>query len=72
MAIVADASGNGGGKTGSGPENKLSSITRIATAVYGTLTPAFVGEIATDTTADQNYVGTGTSANTDWAKTSKV
>lgn len=71
MATVAELSGNGGGVTGSGPENKLSATTRVATAVYGTLTPAFVGEIATDTTADQNYVGIGTSANTDWAKTSR-
>jgi hypothetical protein len=71
MATVADKSGNGGGTTGSGPEDKLSATTRTATAVHGALTPAFVGEIATDLTDGQNYVATGVSANTDWAKTSR-
>ena len=36
-----------------------------------TATPNYVGEIVSDVT-DQNYVGTGTSANTDWAITNKV
>lgn len=71
MATVTESSGNGGGIMGAGPENKLSATNRTAAAVYGTLTPNYVGEIATDTTADQNYVGTGTAANTDWAKTGR-
>ena len=62
MATVTELSGNGGGITGAGPENKLSSTTRTVTAVHGTITPDFVGEVVTDVTADQNYVGTGTSA----------
>jgi len=71
MATVAEASGNGGGATGAGPENKLSATNRTVAAVHGTATPGYVGEIVTDIDADQNYVGTGTAANTDWAKTSR-
>ena len=71
MATVAESSGNGGGAVGAGPENKLSATNRTVAAVHGTITPNYVGEIATDTTADQNYVATGTSANTDWAKTQR-
>lgn len=71
MATVRELSGNGGGINGSGPENKLSEVNRVATAVYGTLTPAYVGEIATDTTNDQNWIGIGTTANTNWARTPK-
>jgi hypothetical protein len=66
MAIVADLSGNGGGTTGSGPEHKLDSVTRVGTAVIGTMTPAFVGELATDTTADVNYRAIGATS-ADWA-----
>ena len=71
MATVAETSGNGGGTVGSGPENKLSSVYRTVAAVHGTATPNYVGEIVSDVT-DQNYVGTGTDANTDWAITNKV
>ncbi len=71
MATIAEASGNGGGINGSGPENKLSSATRTVAAAHGTETPGFVGEIVTDVAADQNYVGTGTAANTNWAKTGR-
>lgn len=71
MATVKELSGNGGGAVGSGPENKLSSVNRTVAAVHGTATPNYVGEIVTDVT-DQNYVATGTSANTDWAITNKV
>lgn len=71
MATVTELSGNGGGTVGAGPENKLSAPNRTVAAVHGTATPAYVGEIVTDIAADQNYVGTGTSANTDWAKTSR-
>ena len=68
MATVAELSGNGGGRNGAGPENKLSEVNRAVTAVHGTVTPSYVGEKATDITADQNYIATGTSANTDWAR----
>lgn len=66
MATVSESSGNGGGAIGAGPENKLDSVTRVGSAVIGTMTPAFIGEIATDTTADANYVAIG-STNADWA-----
>jgi hypothetical protein len=65
MATVVDLSGNA--PHGAGPENKLDSVNRTVAAVSGSITPAYVGEIASDLAADQNYVGTGTSANTDWA-----
>ena len=79
MAIVSDVGGNGGGITGAGPENKLSSVNRTVSAVHGSATPGYIGEIATDVAADQNYVAKradgdmdadalGTS---DWAKTSR-
>jgi hypothetical protein len=71
MATVTESSGNGGGTVGAGPEKKLSSANRTVAAVHGTATPGYVGEIVTDIAADQNYVGTGTSANTDWAKTGR-
>lgn len=79
MAIVAESSGNGGGPMGSGPEDRLSSVTRVVAAVHGTATPAFIGEIVTDIAADQNYVGkratgvldTATLGTSDWAKTSR-
>ena len=57
MAIVADASGNGGGKTGSGPENRLDSVNRGAATVLSNLTPSYVGEIAHDVASDTNYRG---------------
>lgn len=75
MAIVKDSSGNGGGPTGSGPENQYSGVSVIASAISGTTVPSYVGQIATDTTADQNYIAhradvtsTAALANTDWAK----
>ncbi len=79
MAIVAEASGNGGGANGSGPENKLSSVNRTVAAVHGTATPTYIGEIVTDIAADQNYVGkradgvlnTDALGTSDWAKTSR-
>ena len=67
MATVTETSGNGGGATGAGPENKLSSTNQTVAAVHGTVTPSYVGERATDASADKNYVATGVSANTDWA-----
>lgn len=65
MATVTELSGNGGGTTGAGPEHKLDSVTRVGAAVVGTMTPAFIGEIATDTTADVNYRAIGTTT-ADW------
>ena len=56
MAIVAEASGNGGGTTGSGPENKLSSVNRGAATVIANLTPSYIGERAHDVASDRNYV----------------
>mgnify|MGYP001242124042 FL=1 len=76
MATVAEASGNGGGRTGSGPENEYSRVSVVASALHGTTVPGYVGQLGTDTTADQNYIGqradvtsTAALANTDWAKT---
>jgi len=74
MAIVAETSGNGGGETGSGPENKLSSVNRGAATVIGNLTPTYIGEIAHDVASDTNYVAkrvdgdmdTDTLTNADW------
>ena len=57
MAIVSDSSGNGGGRVGSGPENKLSSVNRVGATVIANLVPAYIGERATDVASDQNYVG---------------
>ena len=79
MAIVADSSGNGGGIVGFGAEQKLSSVNRTVAAVHGTATPEYIGEIVTDVTADQNYVGkradgvlnTDTLDTSDWAKTAR-
>ena len=75
MAIVKDSSGNGGGSTGSGPENQYSGVSVIASAISGTVVPSYVGQIATDTTADQNYIAhradvtsTAALANTDWSR----
>tara|TARA_R110000824_G_scaffold297972_1_gene486193 strand:- start:605 stop:844 length:240 start_codon:yes stop_codon:yes gene_type:complete len=75
MAIVKDSSGNGGGTTGAGPENKLSSVNRVAATVIANLVPAYIGERATDVASDQNYVGkradgvmnTDALTNADWA-----
>ena len=57
MAIVAEASGNGGGATGAGPENRLDSVNRGAATVLSNLTPGYVGEIAHDVASDTNYRG---------------
>ncbi|MAG26325.1 hypothetical protein CMI47_12315 [Candidatus Pacearchaeota archaeon] len=57
MATVLEASGNGGGRNGSGPENKLSSVNRGAATVIANLTPSYIGEIAHDVASDTNYVG---------------
>ena len=56
MATVAEASGNGGGTVGAGPENKLSSVNRGAATVIDNLVPAYIGEIAHDVASDTNYV----------------
>ena len=75
MATVIEASGNGGGQTGSGPENELSRVSVLASALYGTTVPSFVGQKGTDTTNDQNWIGqrvditsTTALANTDWSR----
>ena len=75
MATVIEASGNGGGQTGSGPENEYRRVSVVASALSGTTVPSFVGQKGTDTTADQNYIGQRTDltsttalANTDWSK----
>ena len=56
MAIVADVSGNGGGTSGSGPENKLSSDNRGVSTVIANVVPSYIGEIAHDVASDTNYV----------------
>ena len=66
MATVTELSGNGGGSVGAGPEYKLDSVTRVGAAVVGTMVPVFIGELATDTSADQNYRAIGLT-NADWA-----
>jgi hypothetical protein len=74
MAVVIETSGNGGGKTGSGPENKLSSVNRGAATVISNLVPSYIGEIAHDVASDTNYVAkrvdgdfnTDTLTNADW------
>lgn len=69
MATVADASGNspaGYGYT----DRKLVTPTRVnAGTPIASLTPAFVGEIVYDTTNGITYRGTGTTANTQWIRT---
>jgi hypothetical protein len=75
MAIVTELSGNGGGATGAGPENKLSSVNRVVATVIANVAPSFIGEIATDVASDKNYVGkradgamnTDALTNADWA-----
>ena len=57
MTVVVEASGNGGGATGSGPEDKLSSVNRGAATVIANLVPSYIGEIAHDVASDTNYVG---------------
>jgi len=74
MATVTEVSGNGGGRTGSGPENKLSSVNRGAATVIANLTPSYIGELAHDVASDRNYVGkrvdgvfnTDTLTSSDW------
>ena len=39
MATVIEASGNGGGQTGSGPENEYSRVSVVASALSGTTVP---------------------------------
>jgi len=75
MATVSDLSGNGGGRSGSGPENEYNRVTSTASALHGTTTPSFVGQKGTDTTNDQNWIAQRTDvssstalANTDWAR----
>ena len=80
MAIVSEVGGNGGGTVGSGPENRLSSVTRVASTVIGNLVPSYIGEIATDVASDKNYRGkradgdmdTDALTNADWAVTESV
>ena len=80
MAIVAETSGNGGGATGSGPENRLSSVNRVSATVIDNLVPAYIGEIATDVASDKNYRGkradgvenSDALTNADWAITESV
>ena len=74
MATVIEVGGNGGGATGSGPENKLSSVNRGVATVIANVTPSYIGEIAHDVASDVNYVGkrvdgdfdTDVLTNTDW------
>jgi hypothetical protein len=74
MAVVVEASGNGGGATGAAPENKLSSVNRGAATVIDNLVPTYIGEIAHDVASDTNYVAkrvdgdfnTDTLTNADW------
>jgi len=56
MATVRELSGNGGGTSGSGPENKLSSVNRGVATVIANITPTYIGEIAHDVASDTNYV----------------
>jgi len=56
MATVIEASGNGGGTVGYGPERKLSSVNRGASTVISNLVPTYIGEIAHDVASDTNYV----------------
>jgi hypothetical protein len=74
MATVKELSGNGGGTSGSGPENKLSSVNRGVATVIANITPTYIGEIAHDVASDTNYVAkrvdgdfdTDTLTNADW------
>ena len=56
MATVVEASGNGGGRSGAGPENEYARVSVVASALVGTTVPTYVGQKGTDTTADQNYI----------------
>ena len=47
MAAVKELGGNGGGNTGDGPDNEYSRVSVV---------PSYVGQIGTDTGADQNYI----------------
>jgi hypothetical protein len=74
MATVIEVSGNGGGRTGPGPENKLSKVGVVAAGMHGTTVPAYVGQLGYDTTNDTVHIGqrvddssTTALANTDWA-----
>ncbi len=75
MATVTELSGNGGGRTGAGPENEYSRPSVTASALYGTTVPTFVGQKGTDTTNDEVWIAQRTDvtsttalANTDWAR----
>ena len=75
MATVTELSGNGGGRTGAGPENEYSRQSVTASALYGSTVPSFVGQKGTDTTNDEVWVAKRTDvtsttalANTDWAR----
>ena len=80
MAIVSEASGNGGGTTGAGPDKRFSSVNRVAATVIANLVPAYIGEIATDVASDKNYRGKRANGvedataltNADWAVTEIV
>ena len=52
MDVVKEVSGNGGGTTGSGVENKLSSVNRGAATVISNLVPTYIGERAHDVASD--------------------
>tara|TARA_R110000803_G_scaffold37656_3_gene81246 strand:- start:4161 stop:4391 length:231 start_codon:yes stop_codon:yes gene_type:complete len=56
MATVIDKSGNGGGTTGSGPENEYARVSVVASALIGTTVPSYVGQKGTDFTDNQNYI----------------
>ena len=56
MAAVKELGGNGGGNTGDGPDNEYSRVSVVAAALIGTTVPSYVGQIGTDTGADQNYI----------------
>jgi hypothetical protein len=66
MAIVPDLSGNFPVALPTGIDTRTSSVNRRnAGTPSGTLTPLFAGEIVQDTTANQLFMGTGTT-NVDW------
>jgi|TARA_Y100000310_G_scaffold263231_1_gene273299 hypothetical protein len=68
MATVADSSGNGGGRVGSGPENPLTQINQTLSATpVGATTPNFVGELVEDTANENTYRAYG-STNASWEK----
>jgi hypothetical protein len=68
MSTVTEKSGNGGGRSGAGPEPKLTNISQTlsATPVSAT-TPGFVGELVEDTTNENTYRAYGTT-NASWEK----